>query len=94
MLKKYSIKYSKPKIEKKDRLIYYIFEKKSSTFRGIIPMLLIGIPIILPFGSDNLTLIYKNNKCLKINNEYTDWSGFMCGLLNENGKFGCSRLGK
>lgn len=59
---------------------------------GIIPMVGIGIPLVIPVGYLNDDFKFKNNVCVEQISRNSGWTGFMCGMLNENGAMGCSLL--
>lgn len=68
--------------------------KIDTGYIGIVPMLGIGIPLILPLRNNRIILTLESENLTKATTIQTDWSGYMCGLLNENGRIGCSTLGK
>jgi hypothetical protein len=87
--------YGEPKdIIEEAEVTSYLYTKDNMALRGVIPMIGIGIPLVLPIGTDYYEIRYKDNKCIDIREEYTEWSGYMCGYLNENGKRGCDTLGR
>jgi hypothetical protein len=87
--------YGEPKdITIKENTTSYLYTKDNMALRGVIPMIGIGIPLVLPIGTDYYIIKYKDEDCIDIEEEYTEWSGYMCGYLNENGKRGCTTLGK
>ena len=86
--------YGKAELKEKNNQTEYVFVKDSTAFRGVIPMLFIGIPLVLPLGTDYYSVTYEGDKCIGVQSEYTNWSGYMCGILNENGRMGCSSLGR
>jgi len=81
------------KYTENNKLIYE-YEIEDVAYRGIVPMIIIGIPLIIPVGSNETNIEFENGVCTKAVEGYTNWSGYMCGLLNENGKMGCAPLGK
>jgi len=72
----------------------YLYTIDNMAWRGVIPMIGIGIPFVLPIGTDYYEITYTDDKCIKTKEEYTEWSGYMCGYVNENGKKDCVELGK
>jgi hypothetical protein len=79
-------------VEKKENIEYFIAKRDNFDLKGIIPMIGIGIPLVFPTGYLNTEFQFENNTLIKEYYEDTIWSGFMCGILNENGKMGCSTL--
>lgn len=71
-----------------------MYKRKTSDYdlKGIIPMVGIGIPLVIPFGYNYEYFYFKDGYCFKEVVENSTWTGAMCGLLNENGKMGCDTL--
>jgi len=68
--------------------------KIDTGYIGIVPMIGIGIPLILPLRNNKIILTLESENLTKATTIQTDWSGYMCGLLNGNGRMGCSTLDK
>lgn len=79
-------------LSKNNNIITYKRKKDEFKYAGVVPMIGIGIPLILPIGYVHEYYVFKNNICIEESIESTTWNGFMCGLLNENGKMGCDFL--
>lgn len=77
---------------KKNNIITYKRKKDEFKYAGVVPMIGIGIPLVLPVGYVYEYYVFKNNICIDESIDSTTWNGFMCGLLNENGKMGCGIL--
>jgi hypothetical protein len=56
------------------------YRGKNLRWHGVVPMLLLPLPLVIPFGHDYVTLVIKND--LVQSSETTDWNftfGFYCG---------------
>jgi hypothetical protein len=51
----------------------------------------IGIPLLLPIGTNTDTIEYSNDKCL-YQFEKTTWHGGFCGIISNDLSPGCSKL--
>ena len=71
----------------------YICKKDSYDWKGVVPMIGVGIPIAIPVGyNKDVYYVDEYNIITKEIHKDTSWNGFMCGVLNENGDTGCSFL--
>lgn len=58
--------------------------KMGMSFAGIVPMIGIGIPLIVPSGSDYVNICFKNGRAVEATESFTGWSGGYYGPKNEN----------
>jgi hypothetical protein len=73
----------------KQRWIYY----DGLSWAGVIPMIGIGIPLLVPSGRDYVEMVFDGDKAFRARRSRTGWSGFICGFLDEGGvQKGCATL--
>ena len=92
-INKLTYTYGKPQIETQENGVEKYTFKEWFVFRGIVPMLIIPIPILFPIGYNEHIMLFEGNKCLSYKYEYTTWEGFACGIENEGTmELGCAKL--
>jgi len=63
------------------------------SWAGIIPMLILPIPLVIPTGHDYVELLFEGENAVNARTSQTGWSGFACGLLDTSGSnWGCGAL--
>lgn len=81
-----------PQIKHEDNKEVWTYKKESAHW-GIVPIVVIPIPLVLPVGTNYDRIEFENGKCVKEIVEYNGWTGFRCGLLSEaSSKMGCTTL--
>lgn len=74
---------------RQQRWVYY----DGLSWAGVIPMIGIGIPLILPSGHDYVEITFADEKAIGARRSRTGWTGFACGFLDEGGvRKGCDTL--
>jgi hypothetical protein len=57
---------------------------------GVVPMVVLPIPLILPVGRKHSTFLCRDNVLIKASGTTTGLSGAYCGYTNAQFDFGCS----
>lgn len=59
--------------------------KFGSSWRGVIPMLIVPIPLVLPTGSDRIVLVMRESRAVSAERVGSRFSGAGAGLLGPDG---------
>lgn len=87
-----ALKWGEPDSKYTQGVAEYWTYKVDTGYVGIVPMIGVGIPLILPLRANKVILTIENEKLSKATTVQTGWSGYMCGMLNENARWGCAKL--
>jgi hypothetical protein len=60
--------------------------KFGNAWRGVVPMLIIPIPLILPTGSEKITLVVRHGRVVSADQFGSRFSGAGAGLLGPDGR--------
>jgi len=85
--------YGPPKKRYSKEGLDYLVYNEDFVWRGIFPMIIIPIPLIIPIGHHETILVFDNNKLIKITKEFDEMWGAFCGYNLDSGKFGCTAGG-
>jgi hypothetical protein len=77
------------KIEHVDAVRERWFYYNSLSWAGIIPMLILPIPMVIPTGHDYVELLFEGENAVKARTSQTGWSGFACRVFSD---LGCGAL--
>ena len=70
------------KIDEKDGVVIWRY-KTGMSMVGVVPMVGVGIPLVVPTGSDYTDIYIKNELAVKAHVSSTTWSGGYYGPANE-----------
>jgi hypothetical protein len=70
------------KIDEKDGVVIWRY-KTGMSMAGVVPMVGVGIPLVVPTGSDYTDIYIKNELAVKAHVSSTTWSGGYYGPANE-----------
>lgn len=72
---------------------YWRYKQEGLAWAGVIPMIVIPIPLVVPVGRNSVTLGFNGNELVSATSQYRDGSLAVCGVFlmdQPSGfKFGC-----
>lgn len=75
---------------------YWIYKQDSLAWAGLIPMVIIPIPLVVPVGKNSVTLGFSGDELVSAVSQDRDGAGGVCGMFlmdHPSGlKFGCFSL--
>jgi len=78
------------KIEQKGSELHWTYNREIA-FSGPVIEILLPIPLVLPVGYRHTTLVFENEKLVKLLTEKAQYDGYLCGIQNEaEGGFRCA----
>ena len=78
-------KWGEPDLKRNERDFTVWRYKTGVRFTGVVPMVGIGVPLLVPTGSDHVDIYMKKGRALKASRFYTGWSGGYYGPEHEGG---------
>jgi hypothetical protein len=63
--------------------------KKGFAWAGIVPMIMIPIPLVVPVATKSTSLVCENGVVMRASGTETVFRGGYCGLISEEPRWGC-----
>jgi hypothetical protein len=67
----------------------FVYKEEGFAWAGIMPMIGIPIPLVIPVESKSTTLICKNDVVIMASKTVTGYSAAYCGMISEAPQWGC-----
>lgn len=76
------------RIEQRGSEEHWVYNRELA-FSGPVIQVLIPLPLVFPVGYRHTTLVFENQKLVRVVAENAEYDGFLCGLQDEAGHVGC-----